>query len=400
MTGGIPPQLLMQLAQMMKNQQPQGGAALPPMPMMQPGMPGAQQPPQGGPTQMPQLGGNNATLSGGTAIPQVTGNPMTATPGYQKGGVAARGIGAIPGAAIAITQKLHNDKVQKTRAMVNEWIALQMNPSNKKAMEDAAKGDPALQKILQKKEADFAKMYHKAAADPGSPEAQGIQLAYKDQQGKEDQQIKVQQAQAAMQTQAAEAQQRMALAQRQQSESEKIQKQTEQMGKVTEKDAAANKVKEDAIKARGEQVTAQIQAKLTQVSTQTKAMLEATKIRASATVTSASIRASGTVRAAQARQSQADKYIQGEYKSLNQQLTELDRDSAALMKQLKDDTHWYGDDDAKADVQQKLAQIDAQRQMYTQQFQMLQMKDKAFQQTNVTPPPTTTQGGVVIHKME
>lgn len=125
-------------------------------------------------------------------------------------------------------------------------------------------------------------------------------------------------------------------------------------------------------------------------------MLEATRLR----MQSAELQTKMRVGAAKSKQgSKIDTYIVQEYKALTQQLNELDKNSSVLAKQMKDDTHWYGDDDGKADVQQQLTQIETQRQILTQQFQMLQQKDQAFQGSGIIakPEPATGPGGAKIH---
>lgn len=377
----IPPQMQQQLlAALQRAQAGAGGQG-----SQQMSVPGGGAPPQQSPQmpssqqsqQMPQLGGNNIMLPGGTASPGVPGVQMSATPPKQTGSIAARGVAALPGAVFAVKQSMQRSKTEKARQLAGQYLAMQ-NADDPKVKQAANQllADPKNHKIFEK-----------AVTDPGSPEYAGVQMAYRDLVTQEQQSAAMQEMRGKVQEQMAAAQQKQALAQQESANAARMQKQTEQMGTVTDKDKETNRIKEEQIKARGEQVTAQIQARLQQTQQQTKAMLDATKMRTRATVQSATIRGKATVNAASQRAAKADTYIQGEYKILNQQLTELDRHSKDLAAQITKDTHWYGDDDGKADVQSQLSQIEAQRGVLAAQFQMLQQKDRAFQTSGVTPPP-------------
>lgn len=383
---GLTPQMKQQLmayiaAQSGANRQ--GGAPQPgQMPQGQPG----QQPPQatGGSGQPSQLGGNNMTMPGGTVSPMIPGVQMSATPPKQAGSVSARGLAALPGAVMAVKQSMQRSKTEKARQLAGQYLAMK-NSQDPKVQQaaDQLLSDPKNHKI-----------FDKATSDPSSAEYAGVQMAYRDMVGQEQQAQKMQEMQQKVQSMQAMASQRDALAQREHAQATDIQKQTEQRGTVTEKDAAANKIKEDQIQARGEQATAQIKMHLQQTDMTTKAMLEAVNKRVAGSIKVANIHESG----AKGRQnSRIDTYIQGEYKSLQGQLNALDKQSKDLTSHMdKESTGvkaWFVDPEDKSAVQQQLAQIEAQRGVLTQQFQMLQQKDKAFQSTGLTPQPASSMQG-------
>lgn len=382
MMGGMTPQMLQALLAQQMSKQGGGGPQMQPpaMPQVQPGQPGAMQPPapQQGNTQQPQFqsGGSTMMLPGGTASPAITGIPMSATPPGEKPRLTGTGI---MGSVLAIKNNFQDKRVQKARTLASQQIAMLQNPEMKKSMDDAAKKDPNVAKALEKQQKDWIKIYDKAMTDPNSAEYQGVQMAYRDQIQQEQQDVSMREMQAKMEEQRSRVQQQQALSQQEQARAGLLQRQTQLAGTETE----ADKAKLDA---RMEQVTAQIKARMLQSQAQVKAMLEATKIRATSAVQSAAIRAGGTVKAAQARQNKADQYIINEYKALNQQLNELDKQSKDLQSHLDKTTHWYADPEDKADVQQQLSQIEAQRGVLMQQFQMLQQKDQAFQRSSITTP--------------
>lgn len=359
----------------------QGGGQQPPQVPPQQMTQGSQPPqmqPSGQQPQMPQFSTGRGTmmLLGGTASPSVPGVPQSATPPRQPSQMRASGVAAIPGAVMAVKQKMQQDKVQKARQLASQYIALkQSDDPNVQKTADAMMSDPKVHKI-----------FDKATTDPNSPEYQGVQMAYRDQMSQEEQKIAMQEMKSKMQQQQASTQHQQALARQADATANQRQAQADTAGQVTE----ADKFKAEQ---RMNQVTAQIQSRLQQTSQTTQRMMEATKLRIEGSIKVAQIRGSATVSAAGKRANATNNYIIQEYKALNSQLTDLDRTSTALSAQLAKQTHWYGDDEGKADIQQKISQIEAQRTVLTQQFQMLQQKDQAFTRSGLVPPPPTVGSG-------
>lgn len=380
MMGNIPPQVLQALMAQLAQQkaQPQPGAA-PAMPTIPPG----QMPPTaqaGGPQQQPRLGGNNVMMPGGTAAPGVPGVQMSATPPRQAGNTRGHGAMAIPAAVMQAKQNKQRNKTEMARQLAGQYLAMKNSD------------DPKVQQAADQLLADPKnhKIFDKAVSDPGSPEYAGVQMAYRDQLSQEQQGIAMKEMQAKMEHQRAQTEEQRAKAQQEQAKAADLQKQTGQRGTVTELDQAK-------MDAKMEQVTAQIKAKNLQTQTATQAMLQAVNARVAGAVKVAGIKEQG----AKTRQAaKIDTYILGEYKALQGQLNELDKQSKDLNSHLDKTTHWYSDPDDKDEVQQQLAQIDAQRGVLMQQFQMLQQKDQAFQRSGLTPPPQSkSAGGAVIHDM-
>lgn len=374
MMGGMPPQMMQQLmqaiAQQQGGQQGQGGAPqVPPQAMTQGNQP-PQMPQQQ--SQQPQFSTGRGTmmLPGGTASPSVPGVPQSATPPRQPSSMRASGIAAIPGAVMAVKQKMQQDKVQKARQFASQYIALKQSD------------DPAVQKTADAMMSDpkVHKIFDKAITDPNSPEYQGVQMAYRDQMSQEQQKIGMQEMKSKMEQQKASTQHQQALARQADATANQRQAQADTAGQVTE----ADKFKAEQ---KMQQVTAQIQGRLQQGQQITQRMLQTTKLRIEAAHIDTRVRAGATVTAAGKRASAANNYIIQEYKALNGQLNELDKQSKDLTSHLDKTSHWYGDADDKADVQQRLAQIEAQRQVLTQQFQTLQQKDQAFTRSGITSPP-------------
>jgi hypothetical protein len=380
MMGGLPPQVLQALMAQMaqqKGQQTASGPGAPPTPQIPPGqMPPTGQP-SGGP---PRLGGNNVMLPGGTAAPGIPGVQMSATPPKRAGNTTGHGMMAIPAAVMQAKQNKQRSKTEQARQLAGQYLAMKNSD------------DPKVQQAADQLLADPKnhKVFDKAVSDPSSPEYAGVQMAYRDQLAQEQQGQAMQEMRAKVQEQQAAAQQKQALAAQEQAKAADLRKQTEQRGTVTELDQAK-------LDAKMEQVTAQIKAKMLQTQTSTQAMLQAVNARVAGAVKVAGIKEQG----AKTRQaSKIDTYILGEYKALQGQLNELDRQTKDLTSHLDKTTHWYSDPDDKNDVQQQLAQIDAQRGVLMQQYQMLQQKDQAFQRSGLVAPPQSTTPGpnsVTVH---
>jgi hypothetical protein len=134
-------------------------------------------------------------------------------PPKQPSAMRASGVAAFPAAAFAIKQKLHGDKVEKYRALANEWIAQQQNPDMERTLQESAKNDPKIAKALEAKKKEFVKMVDEAHTDPNSAASQGIQKAYRDQEQREQQRFNMQEMQAKMEQQRALAAQEQARAQ-------------------------------------------------------------------------------------------------------------------------------------------------------------------------------------------
>lgn len=172
------------------------------------------------PPAAPRLGGNNILLPSGIASPGVPGVPMSA---------AHRELfQGMPGTLMGLKAQMHRAKVEKFQALTNQYIASQMDHNAQKAQAELARSDPKIAKALEKQKQDFAKMIEKAISDPNSAEAQGIQRAYADQEGKVQQQQAQQEQMAKLKDIAAQVQQRQAAAQRDQAEAAKFQSQIPQ----------------------------------------------------------------------------------------------------------------------------------------------------------------------------
>lgn len=373
MMGTLPPELRQQLMQALASQK--GGASAQP-PAMQPQS--GQQPPQmpAGDAPMPQFqtGRSTMMLPGGTASPAVPGVPQSATPPKQPGNTRASGLAAIPGAVMMVKQKMQQDKVQKARQFASQYIALkQSDDPNVQKTADAMMADPKVHKI-----------FDKAVSDPNSPEYQGVQMAYRDQMSQEQQKVAMQEMKSKMEQQKAATQHQQALARQADATANQRNAAADTMGQVTEADRFKAEQKM-------QQLTATIQSRLQQTKDITSRMLETTKLRIEGTHIDTRVRANATITAAGKRAAATNNYIIQEYKALDAQLNDLDRTSTALSAQLAKETHWYGDDEGKSDIQQKITQIEAQRGVLTQQFQLLQSKDQAFQRSGLIEKPRSQQ---------
>lgn len=373
MMGMLPPQLQQQLMQAIATQR--GGASAQP-PAMQPQS--GQQPPQmpAGDAPMPQFqtGRSTMMLPGGTASPAVPGVPQSATPPKQPGNMRASGIAAIPGAVMMVKQKMQQDKIQKARQFASQYIALkQSDDPNVQKTADAMMADPKVHKI-----------FDKAVSDPNSPEYQGVQMAYRDQMTQEQQKVAMQEMKSKMEQQKAATQHQQALARQADATANQRNAAADTMGQVTDADRFKAEQKM-------QQVTATIQGRLQQTNQITQRMIETTKLRIEGTHIDTRVRANATITAAGKRAAATNNYIVQEYRALNSQLTELDRQSKDLTAHLDKTTHWYSDPDDKEQVQQQLAQIEAQRGVLGQQLQMLQAKDQAFQGSGLIEKPRSQQ---------
>jgi hypothetical protein len=112
---------------------------------------------------------------------------MSAAPPYQPKAIHGQGIGMLPAAVMAFKQASHKKKVEKSRGLVDEWLAQQTDPDAQKKLEQLAQSDPKIAKVLEQKKKELSKVHDEAMKDPNSAAAQGIQLAYRDQQAKEQQ---------------------------------------------------------------------------------------------------------------------------------------------------------------------------------------------------------------------
>jgi hypothetical protein len=408
----IPPQLLQQLAQMMKNQQgagaPQGGGppgAAPPMPAMPPpGMPGAQGAPDasGSGGQMPQVGPGNQQMGSGKASPVIPGVPVSNQPAKQQGNIRVQGIASLPFAAMAIKKKMTDDKVNKYRTLANEWVAKKMDPTADKADQKRASENPEIAKALAKKDKEFVKMVDEAMKDPSSPAAQGIQAAYRDQQKQDQKEQLDQQMQERMRQMQTLELQRQAVAQREQAQAGKVDKETDQMGSVTDKDKfqAQQKLQLQAndisgkFKRLGLQTGTMItiaQNRIASAKDQTHERVEGSKevarIGAKGKTDSASI-------AAAARRQQTTDYIVKRYDAVNKRLIELDKRGKEIQDHIDKNTHlggmWTPDD--LAESQKQLEEIAAQQGILQGEFQGLQSQDQFFQSKGWIAPVDMTGG--------
>lgn len=417
---GLPPQIQQALMAQLAQQKAPGapapptmGAPTPPPVQMTPQPGQGQQPPAPqGNLPLPALGGNNAMLAGGTAIPQVRGVPMTAQPQRPPQRTSASGIAAIPMAAYQIKQKMHNDKVQKTRAAVNEWIAMQDNPDAQKELQKAAQQDPKIAKILQKKQQDFAKLSEKAMKDPNSAEAQGIQMAYRDQQGKEQQDIATQEAKSKMQQQQAITEHNRALAIQEQARARNIDKKTDQSGEVTDKDKfqADQKMRLVQYKVQGDLQKAGLAVTALQQRAQQKidSLERIAKMHEAGADSRAAMRESGANKRAgmRSQQNYALTAMTKEYGNIKSEIANLDKEQKSAMDDLIKNpiSSWAtGQDDA---FQSRSAAIDGQRRELEARLGALDASVNAMSQGGVIPRdpgpgtiPTVTKtgSGVTVH---
>jgi hypothetical protein len=170
--GPVNPQLLAQLMQLNQNNNP--AAIQPPQPAaVQQALPQFQNNPRG------------ALLPTGSTVPTPRGiQPNAGVPPMgRQGGMSGQGMfPAIIGGVIQAKRAFANQKMEKARQLANSWIALAGGGDPQlKQQADAMMNDPKVHKI-----------FDKAMKDPTSPEAQGIQMAYQDQQQKDLQKMAIQ----------------------------------------------------------------------------------------------------------------------------------------------------------------------------------------------------------------
>jgi hypothetical protein len=370
-------QLLMMMQQRQQQAAPQTGQGQVPGGGQSAGQ--GQQPPQM--SQMPsqqsqqmaqfQTGRSTMQLPSGTVSPAVPGVPYSATPPNSKpsggGGTTMRATGLVA-AVMAVKQSQSQNKMQKARQLTSQYLALKQN------------GDPQVQKTADAMMQDpkVHKIFDKAINDPSSPEYQGVQMAYRDIEDQEQRQKQMQEMQSKIESQSALSQQRLSLAQQESAYAERAKTQASQMGQVT----PAEQAKLDE---KMKQATIQIQGRLDQTQMQTSTMLKVVDARVSAMRDVARINAGAKLGAAGMRQQAASQAIFKEYKALQDQANELDRQSKDLKAHLDKNTHWYGDADDADEVQGQLMQIETKKAVLAQQFQMLQQKDQLFQRQGVIP---------------
>jgi hypothetical protein len=427
----IPPQLLQQLAQMFKNQQggaapggqppPSGGApaGAPPMPgMPPPGMPGQGGAPDasGGGGAMPQMGPGNMQLASGKASPLIPGVAQSNQPAKQQSGIRASGIAALPFAAVAIKQKITQDKITKYRAMANEWIANKMDPTSASAMQKKAKENPDIAKALAKKDKEFVKMVDEAMKDPTSAAAQGIQQAYRDQK-KEDEKAQMdQQMQERMrQMQAIEDRQR-SQADLARSQAGKTDKQTDQMGQHTERDeflaaekgkAQTAKLQSDLDRARlqtGTQITllqGRIKAwdGLADKNNASKERIAAGNVAGRKDVATTQVAGRRDVASIMAtRKQQVAKTIADglskRAKSYIEQLKAVEKHRKDVQDHIDKTTHLFGymHDDDFGEQQAMLKDLDLQQQFLDKQISDLQSDEQGYQKGGLLPPIDAASG--------
>ena len=391
-------QMLLQQLSQQRPQQPQAQAPqIPTMQMpAQAGVPQLGGPQAQGDPQQPRLGGPNTLLPSGAAMAQVPG--VVPTPTLPRGSLGtgqprktqASGIAALPMAVAQISRNQQEKKVQKIKALTEEFLTIASDPAAQRNIQQVIKNDPQMAKIFEKKQNEFAKIYHKAAEDSSSVEAQGVQLGYKNYQAQDDKRVAAQEALAQMQYSQSRAREQEAMAQKNVADANKANTQASQMGQVTPA------------------MIFNWQQKLSQTSQTTKAMLDAidrrmnasitnTNTRALASVQNAKIRAGATRDAAaiRAQNSQnAQNSITKEYKALHDQAMDLDTQAKDLHTRLGKAEHLLYNDPDYADIMSQLNEVESQRQVLASQYQMLQMKDMMYQQNGligqIGPPLDTT----------
>ena len=360
----LTPEMQMWLRSQLQNMGGQGQQQSAQQGQLPQAQPGQQQPPSPstGQPQMPQFRGPAFPLPSGQVQRQLGNVPYSAQPTYQKPGVSGHGVGMFPAAVMAIKQKMHGDKVQKFRGLANEQLAMQQDPDTQAKLQQAASKDPNMQKALDKKQKEFVKMMDDAQKDPNSAAAQGIQLAYRDQQQKDAQQQSFEQTRLAMEEIRARIQAEMQRGQYWQ----QIGAAAGRKGEVTEEDRFKADQKEqvareqinarlsmnkDNIAARRKNLTDQIASLEKRTAMQQKGAMARTKERV----------ASDQAIAAMLKQ----------YKNVESRYNTLDREQTALEKEISDKPFgsWMtGEDDV---YKAKIGAIDAQRKVLDDQMDQI-----------------------------
>lgn len=372
------------------------------MRMLQPGgqgmQPGMMQPPVqsgqqgGGQPQMPRMGGNNQVMPSGTAVPMVPGVPMSATPPRPTSAIAGSGIGMIPAAVAAIKQGMSQKKAQKARASASEWIAIQQDPNMKKQLEELAKSDPKLAKVLEKKQQDFIKMYDNAIKDPNSPEYQGIQMAYRDQLSQEQQKIEMTKMKAQADAEQAKVGAEQARGKQEEAHAALYEKQAEQEGQVTPAKQAEITQKNAAQAEATKRIQMQVDQRIKTTRMQIDGMLKATDKRVAAMRDALGV-------------SKDDKTVSNlakDYSNLNAQIKTLNDESSKMQKDLSDHPikyeMWSTEEGAK--IRNKIEANQAQTQILQQQLKLIEQKRQIMLQMGVLPPETgnigTTQEPITV----
>lgn len=372
--GVIPPQMQQQLlAHLAQAQQGAGGGQQGNMPS--PGMPQVpmQMPNSGQPTpQMPRFQTSSGTmmLPGGTASPSVPGVPASATSPQNKSRMIGQGM---IGTVLAVKNQIHDSKVQKARQLASQYIALMQNDDPKmKEMANKMLQDPKVHKV-----------FDAAVTKPGSPEYDGVQMAYRDQMSQEQQKTAMEEMQAKMQEQQGRAREQEALAQRQQATAQREMSQASNLDKKTEKMGQVTPEKQAAIDAKMNVVSLQLKSKMQQTQMQTQAMLQAVDKRVAGNIKVSGMRAKT---AAGVRMAKNDETVIKRYNLIREQISDLNKQSKDLYGHLDKETHWYNDPEDTADVQQRLLQIEQQRNDLGQQLQQLQVQDQQYQKTGFLSP--------------
>lgn len=376
LTGMLPPDLQKQLLAQLS----QPGAGVPRVGV------GTQQSPTPFDTlqpQAPKLGGNNVMLPGGTASAGVPGVQLSATPPKQAGSVAARGIGSLPGAVIAVKQQMQRSKSEKARQLTGQYLAMK-NSADPKIQQaaDALLADPKNHKI-----------FAKATTDPSSPEYAGVQMAYRDMVAQEQQSQAMEEMRAKIQEQQGRAQQQAAMAQQEQQRARLYGRQADIAGTATEKDQFQEQQKnlraQMQVNARLQQSRQSIDAMLQR----TKATVESLENRAKLHEQNANYRAGLHERGADKRagmrqqQNQALNAMLKQYKNIQSEITNLDREQKAAQDDLIKNpiSSWVTGQDEQ--FQANSAQIDAKRQGLEAQLAALDASVDAMTAGGVIPPP-------------
>jgi len=343
-------------------------------------------------SQMPRLGGNNTQLPSGTAIPAFRGMPMSAQPTYQPKSVSGHGIGMLPAAVMAFKQASHQKSVQKARGLVDEWLAQQDNPDTQKNLEKLAQQDPKIAKVLEEKKKQLAKVHDEAMKDPNSAAAQGIQLAYQDQQAKEQQKQAAQEQQMKMQQMQAQMQAEQARAQYWKQYGEAA----ERKGEVTPEDIYKQQQQNERTKMTIQGGLDRTVLSITNMNTRTNAKIASLEKIAALHEKGSSERAK-----MRGQQSQAATAMIRQYKNIQSEITNLDREQKDMQDNMAKSpiTSWWSG--ASAEYEARSQAIEAKRTMLEGRLQQLDESVSQMQQGGVLPQdsdiPTPVTSGATDH---
>ena len=386
------------LAQMFKGLSPQPGGS-PVGPGQTQGMP--QTPQQtmpggmpGGP-QMPRLGGGQGfMMPSGRAQSSVPGAPFLPGGGYQTKSIRASGVGALPAAAMAITQKFHNDKVKKYQLLTTEYLTDKWQD-----LEQQAQKSPEIAKVLEKKKKEFSKMVLEAQKNPGSAAGQGIQNAYREMQQQDAQQMQFQEMQMKIQEAGARMQAELMRAQAEQQRARAYEEMVGKKGEVTPEDELRienqNKRAAAAIDAKLKMNRDGIESRRQNVKDQIASLEKRVGMQQSGANYRAGLHEAGANKRSKDRiaQDQATNAMIKQYKNVETRYATLDREQTALEKEVADKpiSSWMtGQDDI---FQAKSAALDARRQALDAEMDQIGTQINQMTQGNIIPAAPAAQSG-------